>query len=93
VVTCESGESYSLPVRYGHEIADIRFAGDMTDTPVSYYALPVWQGRDGAGEKITLYAFEWVNPDPSRAVESVVVRGGNEPAAAALLLFGITAVT
>jgi hypothetical protein len=36
-----------------------------------YYALPAWRGRTPAGEPITLYSFEWMNPYPEKQIREI----------------------
>ncbi|MBT4497612.1 MAG: hypothetical protein HOC74_07815, partial [Gemmatimonadetes bacterium] len=67
------GEETEVPVYYGTQVArwDVPY-GERVDA-VPYWADPVLAGQDGAGRRITLYSFEWVNPRPGEEVASVAV--------------------
>jgi hypothetical protein len=67
------GEEIEVPIYYGTHVArwDVPY-GERVDA-VPYWADPVPAGRDGAGRRITLYSFEWVNPRPEVTVVNVAV--------------------
>lgn len=92
VVTYRDGEKRRVPVRYGEQVATARYSGTLAEPPVSYDAVPVWQGMDGKGEKFTLYVYEWLNPRPDQAVRNVTMKAAAGKTDVALCLFALTVV-
>ena len=90
VVTYGDGKKSRIPVRYGEQVASVRFGGTLADSPVSYYALPVWRGMDATGEPVTLYVFEWVNPRPDARIRHFALKAASGGTDLVWSLFGVT---
>ena len=67
------GEEVELPIHYGTHCArwDIPF-GESHDA-IPYAADPVAIERDPSGRRVTLYTYEWTNPQPHKAVADVTL--------------------
>ena len=71
VVGYADGAVEEIPIYYGSHLGpwDVPY-GEAIDA-VPYLADPVPAGRDAAGRRITLYAWEWTNPRPGAEVASL----------------------
>ena len=58
----------------------------------TYPADPMWQGKTPAGEDVTLYGLEWVNPHPEAEIRAIRVCASDAASDAALMVVGITGV-
>ncbi len=77
VVSYESGETETIPVRYGMELRDPEEG--WCRAPIAYSSLGVHPMTCDA-EGLHLYAMQWRNPRPDDAIASVTVRQLDAPA-------------
>ncbi len=65
------GTQVEVPIYYGSHVArwDVPY-GEHVDA-IPYHADPVPVGRDPAGRRVTLYSYEWLNPHPDKAIQSL----------------------
>jgi hypothetical protein len=87
----QDGRAVEVDIRYGQNVArpDGR-AGSGRDA-VCYFAVPVFAGEGKSAR--TFSAFEWVNPRPKVALQSVDFVATKAETAAAPILLAITGVT
>ena len=102
LIRYDDGEAAVADVVYGWHVAEWRrrhgaplahFAHRHSGYVATYPADPFWQGKTPAGEDVTLYGLEWINPHPGRAIRSVALEATEAAGCAALLLAAITRVT
>ncbi|MFH1569767.1 MAG: beta-N-acetylhexosaminidase, partial [Gemmatimonadota bacterium] len=95
------GSAEAVEVAYGYHVAEWsrrhgaplgptfhRHAGYVATWPVD----PLWQGKAATGEDVTVYALEWTNPHPERAVRGLTIAAADADAAVALVVVGVTAL-
>ncbi len=92
-VTYADGEVLEIPVRFGESIDQwyrVHRVAPML------WARPAWQQdlHPTSGEKAVLYAMEWPNPRPEKAIQSVALKPQPDPAAdyGTALALGLTAL-
>jgi hypothetical protein len=86
LVTYQDGTTEQVPIDLAGNVArwDVPF-GESIYT-VCYWAEPVVIGYDPAGRPVTAYRYQWHNPHPDKAIESVSLEfAGPEGDAVALL--------
>ncbi|MGQ9554927.1 MAG: glycoside hydrolase family 20 zincin-like fold domain-containing protein [Anaerolineae bacterium] len=71
LVTYADGATERVEIRYGDNISrpDLMYGEDVASCP--FWAQPAWEGRDHACKRVTLWAHEWVNPQPDKDIASV----------------------
>ncbi|MEW6755430.1 MAG: glycoside hydrolase family 20 zincin-like fold domain-containing protein [Candidatus Latescibacterota bacterium] len=70
-VTYADGSTAEADLRQGENIAVAggRYGESVRTCP--YWAVPAWEGRDEGHRPLTLWAYEWVNPQPDKEIASV----------------------
>ncbi len=91
------GTAAEFPVRYRVEAMEwldqsARGPGDMRTGWFLFGARPAWLGTTANGRRVILYAAEWVNPHPEKAVEAVDMILPEDSLAPGAALFAITGV-
>ncbi len=93
------GTEEAVDVVYGWHVAEWNrrhgaplqhMAHRHTGYIATYAVDPYWQGKTAAGEDVTLYGLEWVNPHPERAIRTIGVEAGPAAGDALLLLVAVT---
>ena len=95
------GTRDTVEVAFGHHLAEWnrrhgapmgptfhRHAGYVATYPVD----PVWQGKTANGEDVTVYACEWTNPHPERALRAIRIATADVDAEVALMVLAMTVV-
>ena len=58
----------------------------------TYPADPMWQGKTSAGQDVTIYGLEWVNPYPETEIRAIRVCASDAASDAGMMVVGITGV-
>jgi len=70
----EDGFTETIPIRYGVNIAEWDWQSRKLDRDYCYGADPVMVSKNGI-PPITMFAFEWENPRPGKAVAELSLKG------------------
>jgi len=94
------GAGAEFPVRYRIEAmewldqSDVG-PGDMRIGWLLYGARPAWLGTTASGQRVIIYAAEWVNPHPGkviRTIDMVLPDDSSAPGAALFAISGVAAI-
>ena len=80
----EDGTTVDAPLNYAHQIGPWIYSADTGSGTINNYyrhgyltaCRLVKTGRTGMGEKTGLYAYEWINPHPRKAIRSIDMEPG-----------------
>lgn len=91
-VTYDDGTTERVELRHGDNIArpEGAFGDDVPTSP--FWAQPAWVGRDREGQRVTLWAHEWVNPHPEKGIAHVRLHVDRPAADESLSLLAVTVV-
>ncbi len=96
------GSTAEIDVEYGWQVAEWnrRFAAPLAHISHrhggyigTYPSDPAWQGKTSAGEDVTLYGFEWANPNPDKEIKTLRIRANEATTDTALITVAVTGIT
>jgi hypothetical protein len=100
VIEYADGGKGKVPIEYGGNIAawHRRHAEPMhhpmyrhSGYVATYLADPLVQDKTADGEDVTVYGYEWLNPQPNKTIRQIRLSACG-PSDATVLLFALTAV-
>ena len=100
-VIYDDGGAADVPIEYGGNVAPASRPHALPmASPIyrhqgyigTYLADPFLTAKDRRGGDVTLYGFEWVNPEPEKRIRSIRAEALDAGVQCALLFFAVTGV-
>ncbi len=95
------GSTAAVDIKYGWQLAEWnrRFAAPLAHIRHrhggyvgTYPSDAMWQGKTSAGEDVTLYGFEWANPNPGKRIKTLRIQAEKSATDAALITVAVTGI-
>ncbi len=96
------GSTARVGIEYGWQVAEWnrRFAAPLAHISHrhggyigTYPSVAAWQGKTSTGEDVTLYGFEWANPNPDKEIKTLKIQADESATDAALIIAAVTGIT
>ena len=96
------GSTAAVDIEYGWQLAEWnrRFAAPLAHIRHrhrgyvgTYPADAAWTGKTPAGQDVTLYGFEWANPNPDKEIKTLRIQADDAATDASLITVAVTGVT